>query len=150
MVNYYEILGVSHSATNDEIKKAYRRLALRYHPDKNRDNPPEEATQKFRQISEAYEILSDAEKRRQYDMQFMDSGHQRFSIGIFEFRDPFEIFKEFFGPSSLFEFGFARSTLDGSVFPEMPSSFDDMRSSVPDIEFPNIQRNFQYHVSTSK
>lgn len=144
MVNYYEILGVPHNATEDEIKKAYRRLALRFHPDKNRDDPPEEATQKFREISEAYEVLSNAEKRRQYDMQYMDSGHQRFSIGVFQFRDPFEIFQEFFGTQSLFDFGITRSSMDDPVFPEIPLGF---RSSVPDIEFPNVQRDFHYHVS---
>lgn len=146
MENYYEILGVTHNATEDEIKKAYRRLALRFHPDKNRDYPPEEAVEKFRRISEAYEILSNTEKRRQYDMQFMDSGHQRFSIGAFQFRDPFEIFQEFFG-AQFFEFGFAQSSVDETIFSEMPSSFDEMRSSMPDIEFPNVQRNFQYHVN---
>ena len=68
--DYYEVLGVSKSATKDEMKKAYRKLALKYHPDKNPDNP--EAEEKFKEAAEAYEILSSQEKRQQYDR----FGHQ--------------------------------------------------------------------------
>lgn len=64
--DYYEILGVSRNATKEEIKRAYRKLALRYHPDRNKDNP-KEAEEKFKEISEAYGVLSDDEKRAQYD-----------------------------------------------------------------------------------
>ncbi|MDR1087635.1 MAG: molecular chaperone DnaJ [Endomicrobium sp.] len=63
--DYYEVLGVTKSATNDEIKSSYRKLALKYHPDKNPGN--KEAEEKFKEINEAYEILSDGQKRRQYD-----------------------------------------------------------------------------------
>ncbi len=69
--DYYEILGVSKNAATDEIKKAYRKLAIKFHPDKNPDNP--EAENKFKEAAEAYEILSSAEKRQQYD-QFGHSG----------------------------------------------------------------------------
>lgn len=63
--DYYDILGVSKSATKDEIKKAYRKLAIKYHPDKNPDN--KEAEEKFKEAAQAYEILSDDQKRSQYD-----------------------------------------------------------------------------------
>ena len=56
--DYYEVLGVSKSATDEEIKKAYRSLAKKYHPDLNKDNP-EEAAAKFKEVSEAYEVLKD-------------------------------------------------------------------------------------------
>lgn len=64
--DYYEVLGVSKSATDEEIKKAYRSLAKKYHPDLNKDNP-EEAAAKFKEVSEAYEVLKDPEKKAKYD-----------------------------------------------------------------------------------
>lgn len=64
--DYYEVLGVSKDASEADIKKAFRKLAVKYHPDKNRDNP-EEAEKKFKEINEAYSILSDKTKRAQYD-----------------------------------------------------------------------------------
>ncbi len=69
--DYYEILGVSRSADKDEIKKAYRKLAIQFHPDKNKGN--KEAEEKFKEATEAYEVLSDDEKRRMYD-QFGKAG----------------------------------------------------------------------------
>ena len=63
--NLYKILGVSENASHDEIKKAYRNLSLKYHPDKN---PSSEATEKYKTINEAYGILGDEEKRKQYEM----------------------------------------------------------------------------------
>ncbi len=69
--DYYEILGVSKSASDDEIKKAYRKLAVKYHPDKNPGN--KEAEEKFKEISEAHEVLSDKQKRARYD-QFGHAG----------------------------------------------------------------------------
>lgn len=64
--DFYQTLGVTKSASPDEIKKAYRKLAMQYHPDKNQGN--KKAEEKFKEISEAYEVLSDAEKRKNYDM----------------------------------------------------------------------------------
>src|ERR687886_2032929 len=63
--DYYAVLGVSASATQDEIKKQYRKLAARYHPDKNPNDP--KAADRFKEISEAYHVIGDAEKRKQYD-----------------------------------------------------------------------------------
>ncbi|MGV8146676.1 MAG: molecular chaperone DnaJ [Alkaliphilus sp.] len=69
--DFYDVLGVNKSASNDEIKKAYRKLAMKYHPDKNPDN--KEAESQFKEISEAYEILSSSDKRQRYD-QFGHAG----------------------------------------------------------------------------
>jgi curved DNA-binding protein CbpA len=64
--DYYKILGVERQTTSEEIKRAFRRLALQYHPDRNPQNV-KEAEEKFKEINEAYEVLSDESKRRQYD-----------------------------------------------------------------------------------
>jgi curved DNA-binding protein len=92
--DYYKLLGLKKDATSDEIKKAYRKLAMKYHPDKNKGDKA--AEEKFKQISEAYAVLSDKEKRQQYD-QFGASGfRQRFSQeDIFRGFDFSDIFREF-------------------------------------------------------
>ncbi len=73
----YDVLGVSRSASIEDIKKAYRRLARRYHPDLNADNSRAEA--KFKELSEAYEILGDQSRRRNFDLYGHDDGHGVFS-----------------------------------------------------------------------
>jgi len=67
MVDYYSVLGVTKSASTDDIKKAYKKLARKWHPDKNPNNS-DEATRKFKEVSEAYQVLADASKRRKYDL----------------------------------------------------------------------------------
>lgn len=84
--DYYEVLGVNREASQDEIKRAYRRLALKYHPDKNPSNK-KEAEEKFKEISEAYEVLSDSQKRATYD-QFGHAGMEgAFRGGGFDWSD---------------------------------------------------------------
>ena len=72
--DYYEVLGVRRDASNDELKKAYRKLALEFHPDRNPNNPT--AAERFREAAEAYETLGDPERRKIYD-QFGATGEKR-------------------------------------------------------------------------
>ncbi len=92
--DYYKTLGVEKTATADDIKKAYRKLALKFHPDRNPNN--KEAEEKFKRISEAYAVLSDADKRKQYDNFGSDQFSQRYSQeDIFRNFDFSEILREF-------------------------------------------------------
>ncbi|ASS46875.1 DnaJ C-terminal domain-containing protein [Candidatus Karelsulcia muelleri] len=88
--DYYEILGISRDATTDEIKKAYRKLAIKYHPDKNKEKQAEE---KFKEAAEAYDILSNPEKKKRYD-QF---GHSQGDSGGMNMEDIFTNFGDIFG-----------------------------------------------------
>lgn len=93
-MDYYELLGVEKTASADEIKKAYRKLALKYHPDKNKGN--KEAEEKFKKISEAYAVLSNKEKRQQYDTFGSAGFQQRYSQeDIFRNVDLGDILREF-------------------------------------------------------
>ncbi len=86
--DYYEVLGVSRNATPEEIKSAYRRLAKEYHPDRNPNNRAE-AEEKFKELSEAYEVLADPEKRRVYDMYGHEGVAGQFGPNGFDFRRHF-------------------------------------------------------------
>src|SRR5437870_8970570 len=94
--DYYEVLGVEHNVSEEEIKRAYRRLAVKFHPDKNPDDP--HAEEKFKELGEAYDVLIDRDKRSAYDR----FGHAAFAqggagFGARGFHDPFDIFREVFG-----------------------------------------------------
>src|SRR6185369_14708813 len=122
--DYYDILGVSKSASADDIKKAYRKQALEWHPDRHKDNK-EAAEKRFKEINEAYQVLSNPQKKSSYD-QFGSAGPQGFPggqgnpfaggspftytystgggspFGNADFGDPFDIFESFFGGASPF------------------------------------------------
>ena len=92
--DYYQILGVSKSASPEEIKKAYRKLALKYHPDRNKGDKSSEA--KFKEVSEAYAVLSDSEKKKKYDTFGAEGFQSKFSQeDIFRGFDLGSIFREF-------------------------------------------------------
>lgn len=112
-MDYYKVLGVKRNANDKSIKKAYRKLALKWHPDKNPENQ-EEATTKFAEISQAYETLSDPEKRKIYDLEGEEGikrGGSGGGAGGNHHGDPFDIFNQFFGGGGArgggmhFEFG---------------------------------------------
>jgi len=102
--DYYEILNVSKDASLDEIKAAYRKLAKKYHPDLNPND--KEAEQKFKEINEAYEVLSDPEKRRRYDM-FGEAGVNGQGGYSQDFTGFGDIFDDIF---DMFTGGFGRAT----------------------------------------
>lgn len=98
--DYYEVLGVSKTASEDEIKKAYRKIAIKYHPDRNPDN--KEAEEKFKEAAEAYDVLHDPQKRQQYDQFGFDGpmgggGFGGFGGGSFSMDDIFSMFGDVFG-----------------------------------------------------
>ena len=100
-VNYYEVLGVKENATSEEIRKAYKKLAIKWHPDKNPDNK-EFAEEKFKSISEAYNVLSDPKKREEWE-NYRNGGFNG-DFNMNDFDDPFEMFNSFFGKNPFEDF----------------------------------------------
>ncbi len=128
--DYYSMLGVNKSSADNEIKKAYRKMAVKYHPDKNQGDKA--AEEKFKEISQAYEVLSNKSKRVQYDQfghdAFTRSGGGRASGGGGGFHDPFDIFSQVFGGAA------AGGSAGGSIFDEIfgGGSSRSSRSNVQD------------------
>ncbi len=135
--DYYDLLGVSRSASQDELKKAYRKLAMKYHPDRNQGDKESEA--KFKEVSEAYEVLSDAKKRQQYDQFGHDGLKSSFGPGGFDFgRD--------------FTHGADLQDILGSIFGGGGGIFDDFfgggrrRSSRPGGPQPGADLRFDIEI----
>jgi molecular chaperone DnaJ len=145
--DYYEILGVARTAEADEIKKAYRKLAVKYHPDKNPGDKT--AEEKFKELSEAYEALNDPQRRAAYD-QYGHAAFDRRAGGGFArggggFHDPFEIFREVFGGGNMFDdlFGGGRSD------PSQPQRGDDLRYDM-EITFEEAAHGTEKEISVTK
>src|SRR3982750_316275 len=126
--DYYEVLGVTRTADGEEIKRAYRRLAMKYHPDRNQGESKSEAELKFKECAEAYEILADPAKRQRYD-QF---GHQGVAgMGQHDFShmdvgDIFSMFDEIFGGLG----GFGRAAPGRGPATRGPSRGFDLETQV--------------------
>lgn len=144
--DYYEILGISNSASDDEIKKAYRSMAKKYHPDLN---PGDKAAEtKFKEVNEAYAVLSDADKKAQYDRYghaAFEQGGQGAYSGGFDFGDIEDIFGNIFGG----DFGFGRSSRQSKNAPtrgediliRLTITFEEAAFGVKkDISFNKIQK----------
>ena len=150
MANFYETLGVAKNATADEIKKAYRKLAVKYHPDKNPGN--KEAEEKFKEVSAAYETLGNPEKRQQYDQL----GHEAYTrggggggAGGFNYQQAQDIFNQFFGGGGG---GFGFEDLFGGgrrANPNAPSRGEDLRYDLT-IDFEDAMYGVDEKIDVSR
>jgi len=136
--DYYDVLGVSKSATADELKKAYRKLAIKYHPDKNPDD--KDAEEKFKEAAEAYDVLSNPEKKQRYD-QFGHAGMgggSGFGGGGFSMDDIFSQFGDVFGDDSVFGSFFgggggrgrSRRSVGSNIRIKLKLSYAEMKNGV--------------------
>jgi molecular chaperone DnaJ len=149
--DYYEVLGVNRQADGDEIKKAYRKLAVKYHPDKNPGDKA--AEEKFKELGEAYEALSDAQKRAAYDQY----GHAAFDPraragrgGGGGFHDPFDIFRDVFGGGgggSIFDEFFGGG--GGRSDPSQPQRGNDLRYDL-EITFEEAALGCEKEITVTK
>lgn len=145
--DYYEVLGVERTVTTEEIKKAYRKLAVKYHPDKNPGDKT--AEEQFKELGEAYEILIDPQKRALYDQHGHAAFDKRtggFGRGAGGFHDPFDIFREVFGGGgSIFDdlFGGGRSD------PTQPQRGADLRYDM-EITFEEAANGTEKEITVTK
>jgi molecular chaperone DnaJ len=144
--DYYQVLGVERSAGEEEIKKAYRKLAVKYHPDKNPGD--KSAEEKFKELGEAYEALSDPQKRAIYD-QYGHAAFDRRAGGFSRaggFHDPLDIFREVFGGSGgFFEDLFGGGRQDRS----QPQRGDDLRYDL-ELSFEEAAHGCEKEISVTK
>ena len=135
--NYYEILEVSRNASQEEIKKSYKKLALKYHPDKNKDN--EEATNKFKEIAEAYDTLGDEQKRKTYNLY--GSSENNFA------EDPFSMFNDIFAShmSNFMNMNYEQDINLNDILGNL-SGFSNSNINIPMM--PNI--HFKVHTFSNK
>jgi molecular chaperone DnaJ len=145
--DYYEVLGVEKSASDEEIKKAYRKLAIKYHPDKNPGDKA--AEEQFKELGEAYEVLNDAQKRAAYN-QYGHAAFDKRAGGGFGrtggFHDPFDVFREVFGGGSIFEDLFGGG---GRSDPSQPQRGEDLRYDM-ELTFLEAAHGAEKEISISK
>jgi molecular chaperone DnaJ len=146
--DYYEVLGIERTVTIEEIKKSYRKLAVKFHPDKN---PGDKAAEEsFKEIGEAYEVLSDAQKRAAYD-QYGHAAFDRRAGGGFArggggFHDPFEVFREVFGGGgNIFDDLFGGGRQD----PTQPQRGGDLRYDM-EITFEEAAHGCEKEITVTK
>lgn len=149
--DYYEVLGVAKGASEEELKKAYRKMAVKYHPDKNPGD--KSAEEKFKELGEAYEVLNDPQKRAAYDQYGHAAFDKRAGAGFNRpgsggFHDPFDVFREVFGGGSIFEDLFGSSG-GGRQDPTQSQRGQDLRYDM-ELSFEEAARGCEKEISVTK
>lgn len=140
--DYYEVLGVERTASEEEIKKSYRKLALKFHPDRNPNDKASE--EKFKEIGEAYEVLMDAQSRAAYDQYGHDAFNARGRARAGGFHDPADIFREVFGGGGIFDEFFG-----GGQRPGAAHRGDDLRYDM-ELTFMEAAQGCEKEISITK